>query len=93
LRESRWIAFVGVGLYLVMILATYSKGDPGWSHEATGATVGNAGALTFTLPALLAGVEALVISHTARFPLFHLPWRQIRVASFPNQDQLVGLLP
>jgi uroporphyrinogen-III synthase len=44
-------------------------------------------------PALLAGVEALVISHTARFPLFHLPWRQIRVASFPNQDQLVGLLP
>ena len=43
LRESRWIAFVGVGLYLVMILATYSKGDPGWSHEATGATVGNAG--------------------------------------------------
>ncbi len=43
LRESRWIAFVGVGLYLVMILATYGKGDPGWSHEATGATVGNAG--------------------------------------------------
>jgi S-DNA-T family DNA segregation ATPase FtsK/SpoIIIE len=43
LRESRWIAFVGVGLYLVMILATYSKGDPGWSHEATDATVGNAG--------------------------------------------------
>ena len=43
LRESRWIAFVGVGLYLILILATFRRGDPGWSHDATGATVGNAG--------------------------------------------------
>ncbi len=43
LRESRWIAFVGCGIYLVLILATYGRGDAGWSHEATGAAVGNAG--------------------------------------------------
>ena len=43
LRESRWIAFVGVATYLVLILATYRHADPGWSHQATGATVKNLG--------------------------------------------------
>ena len=42
-REARWIAFVGAALYLVLILATYRRTDPAWSHEATGAIVTNAG--------------------------------------------------
>ena len=43
LRESRWIAFVGAAIYLVLTLATYKPADPAWSHQATGATVANAG--------------------------------------------------
>jgi S-DNA-T family DNA segregation ATPase FtsK/SpoIIIE len=43
LRESRWIVFVGAALYLVLILATYRRDDPGWSHEATGAVALNSG--------------------------------------------------
>jgi S-DNA-T family DNA segregation ATPase FtsK/SpoIIIE len=43
LRESWWLLLVGAALYLVLILATYSKTDPGWSHQASGAQVVNAG--------------------------------------------------
>ena len=43
LRESRWLAFVVAAIYLVLILATYSQADSGWSHEASGAFVSNAG--------------------------------------------------
>ena len=43
LRESRWIAFVGAAIYLVLILASYKTDDPAWSHQATGAVVANAG--------------------------------------------------
>ncbi|MGH8866068.1 MAG: DNA translocase FtsK 4TM domain-containing protein, partial [Burkholderiales bacterium] len=34
---------VGAALYLVLILFTYRMSDPGWSHEATGSLVANAG--------------------------------------------------
>jgi len=43
LRESWWLLLVGVALYLVLVLSTYSRGDPGWSHQASGAQVVNAG--------------------------------------------------
>lgn len=43
LRESWWLLLVGAALYLVLILVTYSKSDPGWSHQATGSQVANAG--------------------------------------------------
>jgi len=43
LRESRWIAFIGAASYLVLILASYERADPAWSHQATGAVVLNAG--------------------------------------------------
>ena len=43
LRESRWIAFVGAAIFLVLALATYRSADPAWSHTASGAVVGNAG--------------------------------------------------
>ena len=33
LSEARWIALAVVFLYFVMILLSYNKGDPGWSHE------------------------------------------------------------
>lgn len=40
----------------------------------------------------LEGVEALAISHQTARALTPLPWRSIRVASHPNQDELVALL-
>jgi S-DNA-T family DNA segregation ATPase FtsK/SpoIIIE len=43
LRESWWLLLVGAALYLVLILATYSKSDPGWSHQVSGGQVVNAG--------------------------------------------------
>ncbi|WP_374354414.1 DNA translocase FtsK [Chitinimonas sp.] len=43
LRESWWLAAVVAGLYLVIILASYHPGDPGWSHDATRAAIHNKG--------------------------------------------------
>jgi uroporphyrinogen-III synthase len=39
-----------------------------------------------------AGVEALAISRATEAALAPLPWRRIRVASRPNQDELLALL-
>ncbi|MGQ0578738.1 MAG: DNA translocase FtsK [Betaproteobacteria bacterium] len=43
LRESWLLLLVGAALYLVLILLTYSRSDPGWSHQASGSLVANAG--------------------------------------------------
>ncbi len=43
LSESRWLLFAGLGVYLVLILATYHRADPGWSHDGGGPAVANAG--------------------------------------------------
>ena len=43
LRESWWLLLVGAALYLVLILFTYRKSDPGWSHQASDSLVANAG--------------------------------------------------
>jgi S-DNA-T family DNA segregation ATPase FtsK/SpoIIIE len=43
LRESWWLLLVGAALYLVLILFTYSKHDPGWSNQPSGSQVANAG--------------------------------------------------
>jgi len=43
LREAKWLALVALALYLLLILLTYQKSDPGWSHSVTSAAVQNAG--------------------------------------------------
>ena len=43
LSEARWIALAVVFLYFVMILLSYNKGDPGWSHEVEVVKVANLG--------------------------------------------------
>ena len=45
LREAKWLVLIALAAYLLLILATYRRADPGWSHSATGASVGNAGGL------------------------------------------------
>jgi S-DNA-T family DNA segregation ATPase FtsK/SpoIIIE len=43
LRESRWLVVLAAIAYLALILATYTKTDPGWSFSGTGAPIGNRG--------------------------------------------------
>ncbi len=43
LREAKWLVLVALAAYLLLILATYHKEDPGWSHSATVAVTQNAG--------------------------------------------------
>ncbi len=43
LRESWWFALLAVALYLLLILLTYHKTDPGWSHSLRAITIHNAG--------------------------------------------------
>ncbi len=43
LRESKWFALVAVALYLALILFTFNKADPGWSHSTTDGVIANAG--------------------------------------------------
>ncbi len=43
LGEARWLAFATVAFFLVLILATYQRDDPSWSHNAAAGAVRNAG--------------------------------------------------
>ncbi len=43
LSEARWFALAAVCLYFVLILASYHKGDPGWSHASLVPDVKNLG--------------------------------------------------
>ncbi|MGP1676911.1 MAG: DNA translocase FtsK [Burkholderiales bacterium] len=43
LRESKWFALLALALYLLLILLTFDKSDPGWSHSTAAATARNAG--------------------------------------------------
>ena len=43
LQEARWIALAALGAFLLLILLTYDKADPGWSHAVVTRTTANAG--------------------------------------------------
>ncbi len=43
LRESWWIGMVAVVVYLAMVLYTFDRADPGWSHSAQVGEIRNAG--------------------------------------------------
>lgn len=45
LRESWWLVLLALALYLLLILFTYNKADPGWSHSVNVASIRNAGGL------------------------------------------------
>ncbi len=45
LRESWWIVLLALALYLLLVLWTYSKADPGWSHSISATSIRNAGGL------------------------------------------------
>ena len=43
LRESWWLALLAIALYLLLVLVTYDRADPSWSHSASASTIRNAG--------------------------------------------------
>ena len=43
LRESRWFLLIAGALYLALILFTFDRGDPSWSHATAGLQIHNAG--------------------------------------------------
>src|SRR5262249_15464307 len=43
LREAKWLALIAVATYLALVLATYDRADPGWSHSPVVDRVHNAG--------------------------------------------------
>ena len=61
-HEARWIAFAALALYLFLILVTYNAADPGWSHSATVASLGNRGG---RFGAWLADVLLSVLGHSS----------------------------
>ena len=42
-REAWWLVLVLIATYLALVLATYDKFDPAWSHSASGTGIHNAG--------------------------------------------------
>jgi S-DNA-T family DNA segregation ATPase FtsK/SpoIIIE len=43
LTEARWIVFAALSAYLILILFSYSKSDPGWSHASVVGEIYNIG--------------------------------------------------
>jgi S-DNA-T family DNA segregation ATPase FtsK/SpoIIIE len=43
LREARWLGMTALACYLLLVLATYHKTDPGWSQDAAASALGNRG--------------------------------------------------
>jgi S-DNA-T family DNA segregation ATPase FtsK/SpoIIIE len=43
LTEARWILFAAICVYLILILLTYNKMDPGWSHASVVSKIVNLG--------------------------------------------------
>src|SRR6266540_351882 len=43
IRESWWLLVVAAFVWLALILATYTKSDPGWSYSGSGGPLGNKG--------------------------------------------------
>jgi S-DNA-T family DNA segregation ATPase FtsK/SpoIIIE len=42
-REAKWLLLGALALYLLLVFATYHRGDPGWSHTGTESLTRNAG--------------------------------------------------
>jgi len=62
-KEAWWLFFAAIGIYLVLILASYYHDDPSWTHSASeSAIVHNAGG---TLGALLSDMMLYIFGFSA----------------------------
>ncbi len=42
-REARWVLLAALACWLILVLATWNRTDPGWSHSVHGGTIRNWG--------------------------------------------------
>jgi len=78
LSEARWFALAGVWLYLVLILASFDRADPGWSHSNDVAHLHNLGG---AVGAKLSDVLLYIFGFSAWWWcifLLHYVWRGYR---------------
>jgi S-DNA-T family DNA segregation ATPase FtsK/SpoIIIE len=94
-RESGWLLLVAAVVYLAMVLQTYDRADPGWSHSAQVAEVRNAGgAAGAWIADLLLWLFGLSAWWWVALCL-HLTWRTYhrmdgrRDREFPGDDEAI----
>ena len=88
LRESWWLALVAVALYVVLVLVSYDKLDPSWSHSSPVTEVHNLGG---HFGAWLADILLYVFGFSAYwwvvFFLFATWWGYKRIDSVSLSDR------
>jgi S-DNA-T family DNA segregation ATPase FtsK/SpoIIIE len=88
LRESRWWLLVAAAAYLILILATYDRADPGWSHSAPAGAIHNAGGrIGAWLADLLLYLFGLSAYWSAVFLLFTTWWGYRRLETGGGGDR------
>jgi DNA segregation ATPase FtsK/SpoIIIE, S-DNA-T family len=90
LREAGWIALTAVALFLFLILVTYDKADPGWSHAVATKVIHNAGgrvgAWFADLLLYLFGLSSYLFIALCAGVIFR-GYRQLRVLSGNARDE------
>jgi S-DNA-T family DNA segregation ATPase FtsK/SpoIIIE len=97
LREAGWIGLTALGLFVFLILFSYDKSDPGWSHAVASRTVHNAGgrvgAWFADLLLYLFGLSAYLLIALCAGTVIR-GYRRLRVqASPPRKDDELPRLP
>ena len=85
LRESRLFVLVAAALYLSLVLTTFNRADPGWSHSVAAGEIrnlgGRAGAWLADMLLYLFGVSAwwwvVLLAVAATWTLRHLDGRSV----------------
>ena len=87
-REAKWLGLVAVALYLVIVLFSYDRADPGWSHSGSRLVVHNAGG---ELGAWLADTLLYVFGFSAYgwvvFALYVVWWGYHRIENAVLSDR------
>jgi S-DNA-T family DNA segregation ATPase FtsK/SpoIIIE len=88
LREAWWLATVAAAIYVALILLTYRKGDPGWSHSGTDLAVHNwGGAFGAWTADLLLHVFGLSAYWFVALMLYLVWWGYQRIESVGISDR------
>ena len=87
-REFWWFALLAVALYLLIILYTYHKGDPGWSHSLRASSIRNAGGVIGAyLSDLLLYLFGISAYWWVLFCAALVAWGFRRIETVPEIDQ------
>jgi S-DNA-T family DNA segregation ATPase FtsK/SpoIIIE len=87
-REAWWLVLVLAALYLALVLVTYDKSDPGWSHSTGGGASHNAGGrFGAWLADVLLSLFGLSAYWWVVFLLFAIRWGYRRLDAFEPADR------